>query len=58
MTNYEAPRLTRIGTVADLTQGQLFREGQDFLSWIPIVGDLFGNGPRPHPPGGGGGFGS
>lgn len=53
MNTYEAPTLTRVGTVSDLTQGQIFQQGQDSLSWIPIVGDLFGEGPRD-----GGGFGS
>lgn len=50
MKTYESPTLTKVGTVADLTQGQLFQQGHDHLSWIPIFG-----GPRD---GGGGGFGS
>lgn len=56
MKAYESPTLTRVGTVADLTQGQIFQQGQDSMSWIPIFG-----GPRPgggHGGGGGGGFGS
>jgi len=59
MKSYEAPTLTPVGTVADLTQGQVFQQGQDSLSWIPI----FGGNPRPGGghgggSGGGGGFGS
>ncbi|MGN0065017.1 MAG: lasso RiPP family leader peptide-containing protein [Nocardioides sp.] len=56
MNAYESPTLTRVGTVADLTQGQIFHQGQDSLSWIPIVGPIFGSDPR-HPGGGGGGGG-
>ena len=60
MNGYESPTLTRIGSVAELTQGQIFEQGQDSLSWIPIIGHIFGTAsPSPTPgPGGGGGFGS
>nr|WP_244242405.1 hypothetical protein [Nocardioides seonyuensis] len=46
--------------MAELTQGQIFEQGQDSLSWIPIIGHIFGTAsPSPTPgPGGGGGFGS
>lgn len=51
MMRYESPTLTKIGGVTELTQGDLFQQGQDRLSWIPIFGN---NDPRPP----GGGFGS
>lgn len=52
MNAYESPSLTKVGSVADLTQGQLFQRGQDSLNWIiPIFGP-------PRDGGGGGGFGS
>lgn len=54
MKTYQSPTLTKVGTVNELTQGQVFQQGQDSLSWIPIIGPIFG-GPRD---GGGGGFGS
>jgi hypothetical protein len=40
---YEAPSITEVGTVRDLTLGDLFQPGQDNLSWIPIIGGLFGS---------------
>ena len=52
MNAYETPSLTKVGTVADLTQGNIFARGQDSIQWIPF------GGPIPGWPGGGGGFGS
>ncbi|RYB92583.1 lasso RiPP family leader peptide-containing protein [Nocardioides glacieisoli] len=49
MTSYEAPSLTRIGTVTELTQGAVPHRNMDHLSWIPET--------RPGNPGGGGGGG-
>lgn len=43
MNEYEAPSIQDVGTVRDLTQGDLFDPGQDSLSWIPIIGGLFGS---------------
>jgi hypothetical protein len=40
---YEAPQVSEIGTIEELTQGDLFSPGQDALSNIPIIGDLFGS---------------
>ena len=54
VTAYEAPSITKVGTVADLTQGNIFQRGQDSISWIPFGGPI----PGWPPPGGGGGFGS
>lgn len=48
MDGYESPALHRVGSVAELTQGHIFQQGHDSMSWIPIFG-----GPRD-----GGGFGS
>lgn len=59
MDRYESPKITTIGTVAELTQGQIFQQGQDSLSWIRIPGN--GHGPghgNGNGPGNGGGFGS
>jgi hypothetical protein len=37
---YEAPELTELGTLSDLTQASLFGKSSDNLSWIlPILGD-------------------
>lgn len=37
---YEAPELTVLGTVTELTQANLFGEDSDNLTWIlPILGD-------------------
>lgn len=55
MKTYEAPTLTKVGSVAELTQGQLFQHGQDSLNWIIPV---FGPPRNPGGPGNGGGFGS
>ncbi|GAA2743241.1 hypothetical protein GCM10009868_16250 [Terrabacter aerolatus] len=43
MENYESPSLTDVGSVVDLTMGDLFQPGQDALSQIPIIGGLFGS---------------
>lgn len=43
MVKYEAPSLVEIGSIADLTLGNLFHPGQDNLSWIPVLGNLFGS---------------
>jgi hypothetical protein len=40
---YEAPTLTEVGSVKDLTAGHLFQPGHDNLSWIPVVGGFFGS---------------
>jgi hypothetical protein len=40
---YESPSITKVGTVADLTQGNWRSPGQDYLSWIPIIGPHFGS---------------
>jgi len=40
---YEPPTVVVIGSFQDLTQGQLFSPGQDSLSWIPIIGQVFGS---------------
>jgi hypothetical protein len=40
---YEAPTLTEVGTVRTLTQGSFLSPGHDNLSWIPVVGQLFGS---------------
>ena len=42
MTTYQAPSITRVGTVTGLTQGQAFHPGQDNLAWVPVFGPLFG----------------
>jgi hypothetical protein len=37
---YEAPEITELGTLSDLTQASLFGKSSDNLSWIlPILGD-------------------
>jgi hypothetical protein len=37
---YEAPELTELGSLTDLTQASLFGKSSDNLSWIlPILGD-------------------
>lgn len=37
---YEAPEITLLGSVKDLTQANLFGEAPDNLSWVlPILGD-------------------
>lgn len=44
MEKYESPTLTKVGTVADLTQGHISSSGQDALSWITIRGhQIFGS---------------
>lgn len=43
MHDYEAPKLVKVGSVTELTMGDYRNPGQDFLSWIPIVGHLFGS---------------
>jgi hypothetical protein len=40
---YEAPMLTEVGSVRTLTQGNLFSPGHDSLSWIPVIGQVFGS---------------
>lgn len=40
---YEAPTLTEVGSVRELTQGQFRSPGQDYLSWIPVIGQAFGS---------------
>ncbi len=55
MSGYTSPTLTKVGTVAELTQGQVFRQGHDNLSWIPLAPRPGGGGGGP---GNGGGFGS
>ena len=42
MHAYEAPSITKVGTVADLTQGNIFQRGQDSIQWIPIGGPIPG----------------
>ena len=49
MTEYESPSLTKIGTVAELTQGAVPHQSHDAMLWIPQT--------RPGAPGGGGGGG-
>lgn len=44
MRSYEAPSITEIASVADLTRGDFFQPGTDGLSWIPIIGGFFGDG--------------
>nr|WP_210438696.1 MULTISPECIES: hypothetical protein [unclassified Nocardioides] len=46
-----------MGTVAELTQGNIFQRGHDNNQWIPIGGPFTGNGGG-HGGGNGGGFGS
>jgi hypothetical protein len=41
--SYEAPTLVEVGSVRNLTQGNLFSPGQDSLSWIPVIGKVFGS---------------
>ncbi|MFC4943918.1 lasso RiPP family leader peptide-containing protein [Pseudonocardia sp. GCM10023141] len=37
---YEAPELTLLGSVEELTQANLFGQSSDNLTWIiPILGD-------------------
>jgi hypothetical protein len=37
---YEAPEITALGTLSDLTQANLFGQSSDNLTWIiPILGD-------------------
>lgn len=37
---YEAPEITVLGSLTDLTQAHLFGESSDQLTWIlPILGD-------------------
>ncbi|MCT2585751.1 lasso RiPP family leader peptide-containing protein [Actinophytocola gossypii] len=37
---YEAPELTALGSLTDVTQANLFGESSDNLTWIlPIFGD-------------------
>jgi hypothetical protein len=37
---YEAPEITELGTLTDLTQANLFGQSSDNLTWIiPILGD-------------------
>jgi hypothetical protein len=37
---YEAPELTALGSLTDLTQANLFGQSSDQLTWIlPIFGD-------------------
>lgn len=43
MEKYEAPVLQEVGSVAEMTMGHLFQPGQDNLSWIPVIGGLFGS---------------
>jgi hypothetical protein len=40
---YEPPVFVEVGSVRALTQGHLFQPGQDNLSWIPVIGTLFGS---------------
>jgi hypothetical protein len=40
---YEAPTLLEVGSIRNLTQGNLFSPGQDNLSWIPVIGKAFGS---------------
>lgn len=44
MKSYEAPEISTIGSVADLTRGDAFQPGSDGLSWLPVVGPIFGDG--------------
>ncbi|WP_199431064.1 lasso RiPP family leader peptide-containing protein [Qaidamihabitans albus] len=40
---YEAPELTTLGSVTELTQANLFGSQPDNLTWlVPIVGDRDG----------------
>lgn len=43
MNDYVAPQLTRVGSITEMTMGNLFSPGQDSLSWIPIIGGFFGS---------------
>jgi hypothetical protein len=37
---YEAPEITTLGSLTDLTQANLFGQSSDNLTWIlPILGD-------------------
>jgi len=37
---YEAPELTELGSLTDVTQANLFGQSSDNLTWIlPILGD-------------------
>jgi hypothetical protein len=37
---YEAPELTELGSLTDLTQANFFGQSSDNLTWIlPILGD-------------------
>lgn len=49
MTEYQAPALSRVGTVTEVTQGTAYSEGQDNLSWVPIFGQFFGGDDYPGP---------
>ncbi len=40
---YEAPTITEVGSIRELTQGDLFSPGHDSLSWIPVIGKIFGS---------------
>jgi hypothetical protein len=58
MHTYEAPSITKLGTVADLTQGNQLQRGHDSVNWQ--YGPFTGNGGGSSNGGGqgGGGFGS
>lgn len=60
MKPYEAPSITKVGTVADLTQGNLLQRGHDSIQWVTYGGPFTGNGGGSSNGGGngGGGFGS
>jgi hypothetical protein len=40
---YEPPVLTVIGSLQEVTAGQVLQHGQDDLSSIPIIGGFFGS---------------
>ncbi len=54
---YEPPTIIRVGTVADLTQGNVAQRGHDNIQWVTYGGPFTGNGGGSSN-GGGGGFGS
>jgi hypothetical protein len=41
--SYEAPTLVEVGSIRTLTQGHILAQGHDNLSWIPVIGAIFGS---------------